>query len=93
MTDTDKLVKSAMAAFVVLMTCQSAIAADDAKATQTEKCYGVARAGFNDCGTAKSSCSGSATKDNQGDAFLIMPKGLCTKLVGGSLIAKKPVSE
>lgn len=54
-----------------------------------EKCYGVAKAGKNDCQTANSSCAGTSTKDGQKDAFVAVPKGLCEKLVGGSLTPGK----
>ncbi len=52
---------------------------------EKEKCYGVAKAGHNDCQTANSSCAGTSTMDDQGDAFVLLPKGLCGKLTGGSL--------
>lgn len=58
-----------------------------ANADEKEKCYGVAKAGHNDCQTANSSCAGTSTVDNQGDAFIALPKGLCEKLAGGSLEA------
>ncbi|KTC84845.1 DUF2282 domain-containing protein [Legionella brunensis] len=50
---------------------------------------------MNDCATAKSSCAGSSTKDNQSDAFIFLPKGMCDRLVGGHLTAenKKKSSE
>ena len=35
-----------------------------------EKCFGVVKAGLNDCQTATHSCAGTATKDNQGDAWV-----------------------
>lgn len=50
-----------------------------------EKCYGVAKAGKNDCATKSSSCAGTAKEDASKDAFVVMPKGLCEKLAGGSL--------
>jgi uncharacterized membrane protein len=50
-----------------------------------EKCYGIAKAGKNDCQTAKSSCAGTSKKDSQGDAWVAVPKGACEKIVGGSL--------
>ena len=56
-----------------------------ANADEKEKCYGVAKAGHNDCQTANSSCAGTSTVDNQGDAFIALPKGLCERLAGGSL--------
>lgn len=55
----------------------------------TEKCYGIAKAGKNDCQTAKSSCAGTSKKDGQGDAWLSVPKGSCEKIVSGSLMPKE----
>ncbi len=57
----------------------------EASAGSKEKCYGVVKAGQNDCATKTSSCAGSSKTDSQKDAFIAMPKGLCDKLVGGSL--------
>lgn len=55
-----------------------------AEAGAKEKCYGVSKAGKNDCATKTSSCAGTAKEDNQKDAFVVVPKGLCSKLTGGS---------
>lgn len=52
-----------------------------------EKCYGVAKAGKNDCQTATSSCAGTSKKDAQADAWISVPKGTCDKIVGGKLKA------
>jgi uncharacterized membrane protein len=49
-----------------------------------EKCYGVSKAGLNDCQTNTHSCAGTATTDNQGDAWIYVPGGTCAKLTGGS---------
>ena len=54
-----------------------------------EKCYGLSRAGKNDCQTANSSCAGTSKRDKQGDAWVYVPKGTCEKLVDGSLQPKK----
>jgi len=56
---------------------------------EAEKCYGIARAGKNDCQTANSSCAGTSKRDNQADAWIYMPKGSCEKVVGGSLQPKR----
>jgi len=53
----------------------------------TEKCFGVAKAGKNDCQTASSSCAGTSKKDAQTDAWISVPKGTCEKIVGGKLSA------
>jgi len=42
---------------------------------EAEKCYGIAKAGKNDCQTANSSCAGTSKRDAQGDAWLYVPKG------------------
>lgn len=59
-----------------------------AEAAKMEKCYGIVKAGKNDCQTAVSACAGTATKDSQKDAWLYLPKGTCEKIVGGSLAKK-----
>ena len=64
-------------------------AADDAKSNDTEKCYGVAKAGKNDCAGAAHSCSGQGKKDAAATEWVKVPKGTCERLVGGSLTAKK----
>ena len=48
-----------------------------------EKCYGIAKAGQNDCGTATHTCAGQAKKDNAPDEWKYVPKGTCGK-AGGS---------
>jgi uncharacterized membrane protein len=50
-----------------------------------EKCYGVAKAGKNDCATKNSSCAGTSKTDSQTDVFLVVPSGLCERITGGSL--------
>lgn len=54
-----------------------------------EKCYGIVKAGKNDCQTASSTCAGTAKKDGQKDAWIYIPKGTCDKIVGGQLAAAK----
>ena len=50
----------------------------------SEKCYGISKAGKNDCQTANSSCAGTSRRDAQKDALVYVPAGTCEKLVGGS---------
>jgi len=59
--------------------------AEAMKAGKIEKCYGVAKAGGNDCQTATASCAGSSTKDLDKAAFIALPTGTCGKLAGGNL--------
>lgn len=66
----------------------NAVAAPEVQPPSMEKCYGISKAGMNDCQTTNQSCAGSATVDKQADAFIFVPKGTCSKIVGGSLKAK-----
>lgn len=61
-------------------------AGQTALAQEKEKCYGVVKAGKNDCADlAKThSCQGQAKVDGSGGDFIGLPKGVCEKLVGGS---------
>ncbi|MBM3572126.1 MAG: DUF2282 domain-containing protein [Alphaproteobacteria bacterium] len=79
------LMASAVAAAISLASI-APVAAQDAK---VEKCYGVAKAGKNDCQTATSSCAGTSKRDNQPDAFIGVPAGTCGKIVDGSLAPKR----
>jgi uncharacterized membrane protein len=55
----------------------------------TEKCYGVAKAGKNDCGTAKHACAGQGAKtDNDPGEWKYVAKGTCEKM-GGKTSAPK----
>jgi len=67
-----------------LIAMGGAAASLSANAADMEKCYGVVKAGKNDCQTANSSCAGTSKKDGQADAWILLPKGTCDKLVGGS---------
>ena len=53
-----------------------------------EKCYGIAKAGQNDCGGkyAKHSCAGQSKVDNDPNDWKYVNKGSCTQM-GGSLQA------
>jgi uncharacterized membrane protein len=53
-----------------------------------EKCYGVAKAGKNDCAGASHACSGQSKMDAQGKDWISVPKGTCERLAGGSLTVK-----
>ena len=84
--NTKIIVSSAIAsafALGLLATAGSAVATDE-----QEKCYGVVKAGKNDCQTSVHACAGQASKDGQADSWLYVPKGTCEKIVGGNLKPK-----
>jgi len=89
MKDMDKLIKSTLTSLLALTTATTIInTANAATSPKMEKCYGIVKAGMNDCQTKTASCAGSSTKDRQPDAFLFVPNGTCKKIVGGSLTEK-----
>ncbi len=52
-----------------------------AQENEMEKCYGVARAGQNDCAAGPgTSCAGTSTRDYQGNAWKLVAKGTCTTI-------------
>lgn len=81
------LIASAIIAAVALPTISYA-APSPVPAYSSEKCYGVAAPGANDCGTQTHSCAGTATKANDAASWVYMPTGTCKKIAGGSLAAK-----
>jgi uncharacterized membrane protein len=76
-------IASVLALGVVAVTAAPAAAASK---PPMEKCYGIAKAGKNDCAskTAAHACAGQSTKDGDKSSFLVVPKGTCDKIVGGS---------
>ena len=78
---------SAVISAALLLASSGAFAADDK--AKTEQCYGVAKAGKNDCAAGPgTSCAGTSKADGQGNAWTYVLAGTCEKLVGGSLAAK-----
>jgi uncharacterized membrane protein len=64
----------------------AASAGDMDQGKDKEKCYGVAKAGKNDCASGTHSCAGQAKMDNDPAEWKYVPKGECEKM-GGSLKA------
>lgn len=86
MKRSDLIIRSAIASVVALglSGAGQALAAKE----DMEKCAGVAKAGKNDCGTAKHSCSGQASTDRAADEWIYVPKGTCDKIAGGKVVSK-----
>lgn len=89
MNTTNIFFASAVAAALTLAGAAAFAGPAEKPSFAAEKCFGVAKASKNDCQTAASSCAGTSKRDAQGDAWIYTPTGLCTKLIGGSLEAKK----
>lgn len=71
-----------LTALAALMTV--AAPAVQAEAPGMEKCFGVVKAGANDCATGAHSCAGHSAKDADPAEWVNVPAGLCGKLAGGT---------
>jgi len=76
------LIASALAGAVSLSALSPALAADG------EQCFGIAKAGMNDCKSGSHDCAGHATMDADPVSFVVVPAGTCEKIAGGSLTPK-----
>ena len=81
------IIGTAIASVLALGTIVASEGAMAAK-KDVEKCFGVSKAGKNDCQTMTSACAGTSSADGQKDAWLYVPSGTCQKLVNGSLATK-----
>ena len=79
--DQKTLVAAAVAGLFALGAGSAAFAAD-----KQEKCWGVSKAGQNDCGSDKTahSCAGESKTDYNPHDFKAVKAGTCTQM-GGSL--------
>lgn len=83
-----------LAGAVFAATSGSPLVATDAEAAKNEKCYGVSKAGKNDCAAgAGTTCKGTSTVDYQGNAWKLVPAGTCEKMEveGGRKGSLKPL--
>lgn len=56
---------------------------------KSEKCYGIAKAGKNDCAsTGNNSCAGMSKADADPKSWVFVPAGYCERIVGGHKDAK-----
>lgn len=72
---------------VLMLGLVSGNAMAEGKKMDMEKCFGIAKAGKNDCSSNKSahSCAGQATRDKDPMDFVAVPKGTCEKIADGQL--------
>jgi uncharacterized membrane protein len=84
------LVASALAAAVAapaLLSAQKPVPAPSSY--KAEKCYGLAKAGQNDCASAgNNSCGGTSKVNADPRAWIYVPVGYCERIVNGSLKPK-----
>jgi uncharacterized membrane protein len=86
---TNAFLLTAATAALGLVAASQAFAGPAAKpAFDSEKCFGVAASGQNDCQTTSNSCAGSVAQPMQADAWIYVPAGVCGKISGGNLQPK-----
>jgi uncharacterized membrane protein len=79
---TSTLTKSLGVLLAAAVVSASAAKAEDVK---YEKCFGVAKAGQNDCQSSTHICAGKSTMDRDPHTFISLPAGTCEKIAGGAL--------
>ena len=81
--------RTAIASLLALSVVAATTTVQAADKPNMEKCFGIAKAGKNDCASkgATHACAGQSTKEADKGSFLMVPKGSCEKIVGGSTTA------
>jgi len=82
MNDRMSTIQAALASLLAVGAAASAFAHDAPPPAEKEKCYGIAKAGQNECGTSKHDCATLAKVDNDPTDWNAVPKGTCEKLGG-----------
>ena len=76
-------IQAALAGILALGVAATAVAGPVTPKAGQEKCYGVAKAGQNDCGTAKHACAAQGAKvDKDPTEWKYVDKGTCEKMGG-----------
>jgi len=57
----------------------------DKDTVERERCYGITKAGQNDCANAVHSCAKQAKADAEQHEWIAVPKGTCVRLAGGKM--------
>jgi len=89
MNSSTAFIASALVAAVSIASAAAQTGPAPVPTYKSEKCFGIAKMGKNDCQTAASSCAGTSKKDAQGDAWVYVAAGTCNKIVGASNTPKK----
>ncbi len=89
------VIAAALAGVCVLTATVADAKSDMGKKDGQEKCYGVAKAGQNDCSSADGShtCAGQATVDKDKNEWKHVAKGTCVKAGGKLEVKAKPAAK
>jgi uncharacterized membrane protein len=89
LTAKNTLSLAAVAASIALTSAANAQVNVPKPSYKFEKCYGVAKAGQNDCFGKSNACGATSKVDNERDAWIYVPAGTCKKITGGSSAPSK----
>ena len=87
-----KAISAAISGLLALgLLAGTANAADskDGEEDAMEKCYGVAKAGKNDCAANGHACAGQSKTSGDPGEWITVPAGTCERLIDGSTEPKK----
>jgi uncharacterized membrane protein len=83
----NKLIKTILSIIAFGLTNTYVNAADtnnmDTTPAGMEKCYGIAKAGNNDCSTGNIKCAGESKINADKSAWIFVPTGLCNRIING----------
>lgn len=82
--------RHALLATALATVCIAGLGTAHAADSDKEKCFGIAKAGQNDCAsvTGTHSCAGQAKKDQDPTEFKLVAKGTCTQMGGKMSVSK-----
>ena len=81
----NQVISAAISGLLCVSALGVATSAQAADKPQMEKCYGVVKAGKNDCQSSAHACAGQAKTSGSPKEFIALPKGVCERLDHGSL--------
>ena len=81
MTSKQALITTAVSSLLAM----GAFAVSAQDAPDMEKCYGIVKAGANDCAGPGHTCQGQASSDASPDEYILLPAGTCDRIDGGEV--------
>ena len=79
------IIASALAAAIALPIASAQAGPTPVPSYDSEKCFGIAKAGANDCAAMSGahSCAGMSKVDSDPNEWVYVPAGYCSRIVGG----------
>ncbi len=81
MTSKQALITTAVSSLLAV----GALTVSAQDAPDMEKCYGIVKAGANDCAGPGHTCQGQAATDADPNEYILLPAGTCDRIAGGEV--------